>query len=79
MVKKLVIPAAGMGTRLGIGTTKALINICDEPLIIRLLKQLNDYDDVRIVVGYQAEMVIKAVTKYRKNVLFAFNNDKKKN
>ncbi|MBO7514279.1 MAG: 2-C-methyl-D-erythritol 4-phosphate cytidylyltransferase, partial [Lachnospiraceae bacterium] len=33
--KTIVISAAGMGTRLGIGTTKALIDIDGKPLIIR--------------------------------------------
>ena len=37
----VIICCAGMGTRLGIGTTKALIDIEGKPLIIRLLEQLN--------------------------------------
>ena len=31
-----------MGTRLGIGTTKALVDICGKPLIIRLLESLQN-------------------------------------
>lgn len=71
----VVICAAGMGTRLGVGTTKALVDICGKPLIIRQLELLDDYDDVRIVLGYQAEQVIKVVNKYRKDIMFAFNYD----
>ena len=36
----IVICCAGMGTRLGIGTTKALVNVCNKPLIIRQLEML---------------------------------------
>lgn len=71
----VIICCAGMGTRLGIGTTKCLIDVCGKPLIIRLLEQLNDYEDIRIVVGYQAKEVIEIVKKYRKDIMFAFNYD----
>jgi len=71
----VVICCAGMGTRLGIGSTKALISIDEKPLIIRILELLDDYDDIRIVVGYQAERVIQVVTEYRKDIMFAFNYD----
>lgn len=73
----IIICCAGMGTRLGISSTKALVNISGKPLIIHLLEQLDEYDDVRIVVGYQADKVIDAVNKYRRDILFAFNYDYK--
>ena len=68
--KTVIISCAGMGKRLGLGTTKALINVCDESLIIRTLKLLDEVEDVRVVVGYQADKVIEAVKSYRKNVVF---------
>ena len=71
----IVISCAGMGTRLGVNTTKALIDIDGVPLIIRQLQQLEDYDDIRIVVGYQADKVIDIVTQYRKDIMFVFNHD----
>ncbi len=71
----VVICAAGMGTRLGIGTTKALVDIDGKPLIIRQLELLKDFDDVRIVVGFQAERLIRVVKDYRKDVVFVFNYD----
>lgn len=71
----IIICCAGMGTRLGIGTTKALVNICGKPLIIRLLEQLDEFADVRIVVGYDAERVIQTVKKYRDDIMFVFNYD----
>ncbi len=73
----IVISCAGMGTRLGVGTTKALVDILGVPLIIRQLQQLDAYDDIRVVVGYQAERVIDTVRQYRKDVAFAFNYDYK--
>ncbi len=73
----IIISCAGMGTRLGIGTTKALVDVNEKPLIIHQLEQLRDYDDVRVVVGYQAEKVIEVVKNYRKDVSFVFNYDYK--
>lgn len=71
----IIICCAGMGTRLGIGSTKALIDICGKPLIIRQLELMKDYDDVRIVIGYQAGRVIDAVNQFRKDIMYAFNYD----
>lgn len=75
--KTIIISCAGMGTRLGIGSTKALIDINGKPLIIRQLELLKDYEDICIVVGYQADKVIETVLNYRKDVKFAFNYDYK--
>lgn len=69
----IIICCAGEGTRLGIGTTKALLRINGKPLIIHQLEQLPQYDDIRIVVGFQAEKVINIVNEYRRDVMFAFN------
>lgn len=71
----VIICCAGMGTRLGIGTTKALMHIDGKPLIIHQLEALKDYSDVRVVVGYQANKVIEIINSYRKDIMFAFNND----
>lgn len=69
----VIICAAGMGTRLAIGTTKALVDIDGVPLIIRQLEMLKAFDDIRIVVGFQAERLIQVVKEYRKDIMFAFN------
>ncbi len=71
----VVISCAGMGTSLGISTTKSLLDICGKPLIIRQLELLNDIRDIRLVVGYDAEEIIKVVTDYRKDIMFSFNYD----
>lgn len=69
----VIICCAGMGTRLGIGTTKALVDIDGIPLIIRQLELLKHFDDIRIVAGFQAERLIETVKTYRKDMMFAFN------
>jgi len=73
--RTVVIGCAGMGNRLGMGTTKALVEVEGKSLIIRHLEMLQEEKDVRIVVGYQAEKVIEVVKAYRKDVTFVFNHD----
>lgn len=73
--KTVVINCAGVGSRLGLGITKALIEIEGKPLIEWQLEMLEEVDDVRVVVGYQADQVINQVLKIRKNVTFVFNHD----
>jgi choline kinase len=71
----IIISCAGIGSRLGFGKTKALLNIADQSIILRNLKLFDKYDDVRVVIGYQFKQVINEVLKYRKDVLFVFNHD----
>lgn len=72
--RTVVISCAGMGNRLGLGTTKALVEIDGKPLIVRHLEMLQEESDIRVVVGYQAESVIEVVRQYRKDVVFVFNH-----
>lgn len=72
--RTVIISCAGMGNRLGLGATKALVNVDGKPLIIRHLEMLQDEEDVRVIVGFQAEKVIDVVTNYRKDILFVFNH-----
>ena len=74
-IRTIVICCAGKGTRLGLDKTKALIEINNKPLIIYHLEKLKEEDDIRIVVGYQAEELIKVVKEYNPNVKFYYNND----
>ena len=73
--KSVIISCAGIGSRLGLATTKALININGRSLISWQLELLKDVEDVRIVVGFQAKDVIEEVMKYRKDVIFAYNHN----
>lgn len=60
---------------MGLGTTKALVEVEGKPLIMHHLEKLKDESDIRVVVGYQAEKVINVVRKYRKDVVFVFNHN----
>ena len=73
--KTVVIGCAGIGSRLGLGQSKALINIHGKPLIHWQLELLTEVEDVRVVVGYQANEVIKTILEVRKNVTFVFNHN----
>jgi choline kinase len=73
--KTVVINCAGIGSRLGFGKTKALIEIEGKPIIARQLDMLTEVEDVRIVVGFQAEQVIETVLAIRKEVIFVFNHE----
>lgn len=73
--RTVIISCAGMGNRLGLGTTKALVEVDGKPLILRHLEYLENEPDVRIVIGYQAEKVVEVVNQYRKDILFVFNHD----
>lgn len=71
----LVLSCAGVGSRLGLGSTKVLINFADEPLINLHLRNFESFTDLRIVVGFQASELIEHVLSIRKDVIFVFNHD----
>ena len=74
-VKSVVLSCAGIGSRLGLGKTKALMDIDGKTLISRHLDLFKDIEDVRIVVGYQANDVIEEVMRYRNDVIFVYNHN----
>jgi len=71
----LVLSCAGIGSRLGLDKTKALIEIENKKLIHHQLEAFEKMEDIRIVVGYQANSVIEAVLQMREDVIFVFNHD----
>ncbi len=73
--KSVVLSCAGIGSRLGLGQTKALIKIEDKPLIHYQLESFKNIEDVRIVVGYQADEVIETVLEKREDIVFVYNHD----
>ena len=73
--KSVIISCAGIGSRLGLATTKALVNIEGRSLISWQLEHLKGVEDIRIVVGFQANEVMKEVQKYRKDAIFVFNHN----
>jgi CTP:molybdopterin cytidylyltransferase MocA len=72
-VEHAVIAAAGMGSRLGHGIPKCLVEIAGETLIAKQLALLSDVPDVRVVVGYREETVIDRVRSARSDVIFVRN------
>ena len=46
--KTVIISCAGMGKRLGLGTSKCLVDVAGESLIMRNLKMLDDVDRFEI-------------------------------
>ena len=72
--KSVVISCAGIGSRLGLGLTKALVQINGSSLISWQLKLFKDVEDVRIVIGFQGGEIIQEVKKYRDDVIFCYNH-----
>ncbi len=73
--KSVIISCAGIGSRLGLATTKALIKINGKSLIGWQLDLFTDVEDIRIVVGFQAHEVIEEVEKWRDDIIFIFNHN----
>ncbi|AVT58265.1 HAD-IB family phosphatase [Pectobacterium versatile] len=73
--KSVVISCAGIGSRLGLSRTKALIEFNEKTLIELQLSWLLDINDIRIVVGFQYSDVIDAALKVRRDIVFVFNHD----
>lgn len=72
--KSVVISCAGIGSRLGLGLTKALVEINGQSLISWQLKLFKSIKDVRIVIGFQGGEIIQEVRKYRNDVIFCYNH-----
>lgn len=72
--KSVVISCAGIGSRLGLGLTKALVQINGSSLISWQLKLFKDVEDLRLVIGFQGGEIIDEVLKYRQDVIFCFNH-----
>ncbi len=61
----VVLTCAGVGSRLGLGQTKSLVDLEGRPLIQWQLELFRDVQDLRIVIGFQATAVINEVRKTR--------------
>lgn len=72
--KSVVISCAGIGSRLGLGLTKALVQINGSSLISWQLKLFKAVEDLRLVIGFQGSEIIDEVLKYRKDVIFCYNH-----
>ncbi|MDE6840293.1 MAG: NTP transferase domain-containing protein [Oscillospiraceae bacterium] len=68
-----VIAAAGFGSRLNRGIPKCLVEVNGHKIIEYQLALLRDVPDVRIVVGYHADDVIRAAGALRPDITFIVN------
>ncbi len=74
-IEHVVIAAAGLGSRLGHGLPKCLVQVEGKTLIERQLALFADVPDVRVVVGYMEHAVMEAVNRLDRNVIFVRNPD----
>ncbi|CAH0534702.1 hypothetical protein VST7929_02652 [Vibrio stylophorae] len=72
-IEHVVIAAAGLGSRLGLGKPKCLLEIGGKPLISYLLKLVESIKDVRIVVGFEEHLVIPLVKSIRSDAIIVRN------
>lgn len=72
-VKNVVIAVAGMGTRLGMGKPKCLIEINGRTLLEYQLSLLKEIENVFLVVGFLEEDVMDFAQKIRRDIIFVRN------
>lgn len=72
--KSVVISCAGIGSRLGLGLTKALVEMNGQSLISWQLKLFEKVNDLRLVIGFQGSEIINEVRKYREDIIFCYNH-----
>lgn len=73
VVKHAVIAAAGLGSRLGMGKPKCLIEFSGTTILEHQLGLLHDIEDVRVVVGFEEERVIALIKEIRSDVIIVRN------
>ena len=73
--RTVVLNCAGIGSRLGLGRTKVLMELGGQSLMERHLRNFRHVRDLRIVVGFQSADVIAATLAIRHDVVFVYNHD----
>ena len=72
-VEYVVIAAAGLGSRLGLGKPKCLVEIDGYPIIAYQLELLKDIPNIRVVVGFEELDVMRVVRELRPDAVFVRN------
>lgn len=75
MKKTVVIAAAGVGSRLGAGIPKCLVEVCGHAVFEYQLRAFDWADEIRMVVGYRAAEVIERVSAVNDKVVFVHNRE----
>lgn len=78
-VTTAVICAAGTGTRLGVGVPKCLVSVGGRSIIDWQLDLLQNFRDLRIVVGFREQEVMRHVVRRRPDALFVRNPEFRSN
>lgn len=69
-----VIAAAGLGSRLGLGTPKAMLEINGITILTRLIDSLEkQVDTLHVVVGYREELIIQHCARHHPKVVIVRN------
>lgn len=75
-VTQAVIAAAGLGSRLGFGIPKCMVEIEGVTILTRLINRLRPYMSIiHLVVGYREEMVIEYCAQHHRDVVLVRNSD----
>lgn len=73
-VVNAVIAAAGLGSRLGMGMPKAMIEIDGRPLLGRLVAALSPHvENIHVVVGYREELILELCARHHRQVVLVRN------
>lgn len=71
-----VIAAAGLGSRLGHGLPKCMVEVGGRTILSRLIEEVEQHTDrIHVVVGYREELVIQHCALNHRNVVLVRNTD----
>lgn len=73
--RTIVLNCAGIGSRLGLGMTKALMELNGRTLLERHIENFRNVKDLRIVIGFQGADVMALARGLRNDILFVYNHD----
>jgi len=73
LVEHAVVAAAGLGSRLGHGKPKCLVEIDGVSVLAHLMHLLADVPDVRVVVGFMEHAVIAELARIRPDAIVVRN------
>ena len=76
--KSILIPAAGLGTRMGMNMPKSLLTVLGKPIIqhqLELIRSISNSVQVIVIVGYQARNVVDVVSAFDEDVVFVKNHN----
>lgn len=75
-IEGAVVAAAGLGSRLGLGLPKCLLEIEGRALLSRLIDLLEPHvPRIHVVVGYREELVIEHCSRHHREVVLVRNAD----